>query len=62
MSNTKKIAVRIVKSIIADLKDRRGIGDEFDSIDVDTQREIRRTWEEMIVEELEERTRQGAAR
>lgn len=47
-------AKRVVKSIIADLSDRRGLGDEWSQCDDDVKREIRRTWGEIIDKEIEE--------
>jgi hypothetical protein len=43
----KNTASFIVDGIIADLKDRGGLGDEWDQIDEDTQQEIRETWIEI---------------
>lgn len=38
----------ITKNIIADLKDRRDLGDIWDSLDEETQREIAETWTKII--------------
>jgi len=37
-------AVRIVDALIADLKDRRGLRQEWEAIDPDIQQEIRDRW------------------
>ena len=52
MTNQEK-AKKIVKELVLDISDRRGIGDEFDQIDADIKREIRLTWEEKILTILE---------
>lgn len=49
---TEKDALIIVKYLIADLRGRCGIGDEWDNIDVTTQKEIELTWAKIIREQL----------
>ena len=44
---------KIVDAIIKDLCDRRGLRQEFEQIDADTQEEIRRTWEDIVAKILE---------
>ena len=56
MTNQEK-AKKIVKELVLDISDRRGIGDEFDQIDADIKREIRLTWEEKILTILEKELR-----
>jgi hypothetical protein len=41
-------ARRAVDEIISDLKGRKGIGDEWEQIDEDIQKEIRDTWQDII--------------
>jgi len=43
-------AEEIVEKIIADLCDRRGLRHTWDSIDEDTQQEIRNTWITIVKE------------
>jgi hypothetical protein len=43
----KKTAQKIVKEIIGDLNDRRGCG--IDGLDDDIQREIRKTWTDIVL-------------
>lgn len=44
-----KTAKRIVKEIIDDLSDRRGLRQEWEQIDDDTQHEIRDTWVKIVL-------------
>jgi len=39
-----------VESIISDLRDRSGIGDEYDCIDEEIQEEIRERWIKILME------------
>lgn len=50
----KKIdkAERIVKAIEADFTDRRGLRQEWEQIDQETQMEIRETWVKLVRKEL----------
>jgi Mor family transcriptional regulator len=50
MSNHAK---QIVNLIVDDLRDRAGLGDEWDAIDLETQDEIKEEWVELVEEELE---------
>lgn len=45
----KAIAIMIVDGIIADLSDRSGLSDEWDTIDEDIQSEIREEWIEIVL-------------
>ncbi len=47
-----QIAETIVLKILYDLTDRRGLRQEWENIDVDTQREIETAWAEIIDSEL----------
>lgn len=42
------VADTIIAGIISDIRDRRGIGDEWASIDVDTRNEIAQEWRKLI--------------
>jgi len=42
------IAVRIVNMIVADLRDRRGLGQEWDQINPDIRESIRIEWHDLI--------------
>jgi hypothetical protein len=44
----KDTADRAVDAIINDLTDRRGLRQEWEQIDKDTQKEIRETWASLI--------------
>lgn len=46
------IAQRIVRGIEADLRDRRGLRQNFETLDADTQDEIRDAWEAIIRREV----------
>jgi hypothetical protein len=46
------VEVRIVKAIETDLSNRRGIGDEWQSIDNETKEAIREIWVNIIREEF----------
>jgi hypothetical protein len=52
MSDIAGVARKIVAAIEYDLSDRRGLGQEWDRIDDDVRREIRRTWAKIIREKL----------
>lgn len=52
MSDAAKIARDIVAAIEYDLSDRRGLRREWEQIDDDVKREIRRTWAKIIREKL----------
>ena len=45
-------AQRIVTAIEANLRDRRGLRQQFEQIDEETQNEIRDTWAELVREAL----------
>jgi hypothetical protein len=47
-----KTAERIVKAIITDFTDRRGLRQEWEQIDADIQQEIRETWLAIVRKEL----------
>lgn len=47
------VAQMIAAAIEADIRDRRGIGGEFDSIDGDTQQQIRDEWASIIRQYLD---------
>jgi hypothetical protein len=49
LTNTAKL---IVKDILYDLTGRKGLGDEWDSIDGDIQDEIKQEWTEMVITRL----------
>lgn len=51
--NNKELAEKIVKLVIADLRDRSGIGNSFDDIDRSTMKEIIETNTEQVAEELD---------
>ncbi len=48
---TREAARRIVDRIVADLTDRRGLGQEWDQIDDEIQDEIIATWVDLIATE-----------
>ena len=48
-----EVAENIVSEIIKDLSDRRGLRHEWDRIDEDIQAEIRTTWEQIVVREIQ---------
>ena len=48
------VAEKIARAIEDDIRDRRGLRQEFDSIDEDTQDEIRDTWTRLIQEILDD--------
>jgi hypothetical protein len=52
--NAKSVSKRIVKAILVDLTDRRGLGQEWDAIDEDIQKEIKAGWVAIVVKCLEE--------
>ena len=45
-------AVEAVEQIIHDLRDRSGLGNEWDEIDGSTQDEIRKKWRDIILAEV----------
>ncbi len=49
MKDIPAIARKIVKSILDDISDRRGIGDEFDSYDSEIKKEIKDEWRDRII-------------
>lgn len=51
-------AVDAVTEIVRDLRDRQGIGDEFDQIDAETRRELIQTWRNIIRKAYEQATQQ----
>lgn len=48
----EKTAKTIVKKIVADLCDRGGLQNEWDSIDADIQKEIKDKWMEIVMSEM----------
>lgn len=50
MKNNVEKAEYITRKIIDDIKGRRGIGDEFEQIDEDIQREIFKKWVKIVLE------------
>lgn len=46
------VAKRIVEEIIFDLSDRRGLSGEWDMIDDDIKKEIKRKWTQIVCEHL----------
>jgi hypothetical protein len=50
---TRQRARQAVDKIVADLRDRRGLKHEWNSIDPDIQAEIRTQWERFIFEAFE---------
>jgi hypothetical protein len=48
----KQVSKIIVQDIIYDLKDRKGLQNEWDSIDKDIQQEIIATWEGIILHHI----------
>jgi hypothetical protein len=46
----KKMAEGIVDAIIRDLSDRKGLGNEWEEIDDDIQKQIREEWITLVVE------------
>lgn len=49
----KKLSEVIVQKILEDLQNRRGLRQEWDMIDMGTQREIQRAWEKIVREALQ---------
>ncbi len=47
-----KLAENIVNKIITDISDRNGIGDEWNTIDIEIQKEIISEWKNIIIEEI----------
>ncbi len=50
-----KQANLIITAILYDLTDRKGIGNEWEAIDDEIQRDIKKEWRKKIVEILEEK-------
>lgn len=48
MEDQKKTAKKIVKEIIRDLTDRRGLRQEWEEIDADIQKEIITKWTKIV--------------
>ena len=55
----KQIAKDAVSLIVSDIEDRRGIGDEWGSIDHGTQMEIRKEWRGIIVASITKAFKKG---
>lgn len=55
MEKTKVVANLIVKKIIFDLTDRRGLRQEWDQIDQDIKNEIIMKWEQIALKEIKKR-------
>jgi len=51
--NKNETARKIVRAIETDFTDRRGLRQEWEQIDPETQAEIRETWIKIVIEELE---------
>jgi len=47
-SQIEAVAIMAVNSILLNLADRKGLGDEWDQIDPDIQLEIRQEWERRV--------------
>jgi hypothetical protein len=45
---TSEQAIAAARSILEDLKDRRGVGDEIDACDLEVQAEMVETWANII--------------
>jgi hypothetical protein len=48
-----KTANKIVKRIVDDLTDRRGLRQEWEGIDDEIQKEIKSVWKKIIIEEMQ---------
>lgn len=48
----KNVADKIVEKIIADLKDRRGLRQEWEGIPTATKRKIKKSWKRIVEKEL----------
>lgn len=46
------VTKHIINKIIDSIKDRSGVGDEWQSLDVDIENEIRIEWKTIIMEEI----------
>lgn len=44
----EKISENIVNDIVSDITDRRGLGDEWENIDKDIQKEIIESWKDIV--------------
>lgn len=55
MMTKNELAPKIVDRLLSDLNDRSGLG--LDSVDKETREEIRRTWIEIVGEEMEKDVR-----
>lgn len=53
----KRLIALIIGDIIFDIKDRRGIGNEWDAIDDDIKKEIKEEWGIIIGSRLNERSK-----
>jgi hypothetical protein len=49
-SNNRARTTRIVEAIIDDIRDRQGLGDEWEAIDGQTQNEIRDKWTAIVTD------------
>lgn len=45
----QEIAEKVVKGIVEDLRDRRGLKGEWNAIDKDIQQEIRDAWAKIVI-------------
>jgi hypothetical protein len=52
MKTARDTARKIVDDIAADIKDRKGIGNEFEEIDEDIQREMLLSWVNLAEEHI----------
>lgn len=52
-------AERIVRAIVRDITDRRGLRQEWEQIDEKTRKEIRATWAAIVRKELATEVREG---
>lgn len=53
MTDATKLAISAVDEIITDLLDRRGLRQEWETIDSGVQQEIKEAWAQIIVEALQ---------
>jgi len=52
MKDLPEKAIKAVNAIVEDITDRRGLGNEWEAIDEDTQGEIITAWVAIIVREI----------
>ena len=49
---SEQTVVDIVQAIVADLRNRKGLGDEWDQLEPDIREEIKGEWRHIVREEL----------